>query len=112
MDHQYQDQDEEKKAKKKYVLKVILLTSFIWLLIFTLIVVLSNGVMKNNNAAILSNVTNTSMVQGYLVGYQTCQDNMMNMINQSVNTCQLIRANVGGRQVELTPTSCIPKNGG
>lgn len=108
---QYQEQDDG-RAKKKYMIRVVLLTSFLWILIFTLIVVISTGTINNKNSAIISNVTNTSMVQGYLVGYQTCQDNMMNMINQSVNTCQLIRANVGGKVVELTPTSCIPKTGG
>lgn len=104
-----QEQDDN-KAKKRFMIKVVALTSFLWILIFTLIVVISTGVINNKNDVILSEVTNSSMVQGYLVGYQTCQDNLMNMITQSTQTCQLIRANVSGEIVELTPTSCIPTN--
>jgi len=103
-----QEQDDN-KDKKRFMIKVVALTSFLWILIFALIVVISTGVINNKNELILSEVTNTSMVQGYLVGYQTCQDNLMNMIDQSTQTCQLIRANVSGEIVELTPTSCIPK---
>jgi len=104
-----QEPDEEQKAKKKYTIKIITITIITMTALFLLIILFSREHYQEKNNAYISNLTNTSIVQGYLTGYQVCQENMINMINQSTQTCQLIRANISGVPIELIPTSCINK---
>lgn len=102
----YPEQDEQ-EAKKKYTTKIILITSFIWISIIITITILLLAKNKSDNAAQLSNVTNSSMVQGYLVGYQQCYNGLIDMINTSTRTCQLIRVNMSSGPIELVPTICL-----
>lgn len=107
MDTLTQEPDEEKKAKKKYTIKMVTITSLAWIIIFTIVILSTRIDNISISDAYVSNLTNTSIVQGYMVGYQQCQEGIIKMINESTKTCQLIRANISGTPVELVPTSCL-----
>lgn len=103
----HKDDFKTKKVMHGFGWLITGIVSLIWIIIFVLVLMFTSIDNTKLTDSYLSNVTNTSMVRGYLTGYQVCQENMINLINDSRTTCQLIRANINGESIELVPITCL-----
>jgi hypothetical protein len=55
----------------------------------------------------VSNLTNTSLLQGYVVGYNTCEWGFVDVANKSLVNCKSLTFNMSGDLVEFIPRRCL-----
>ena len=62
---------------------------------------------NTSDDAFVSNLTNASLVQGYVVGYNDCQQGLVELANSSISSCRSITFNMSGVIAEFVPRNCL-----
>jgi hypothetical protein len=97
---------------KNEVVDLVDVVNFLLVVIALLLILVLFSLLLSKNSGVdceanISNSINESLVRGYRVGYEDSQRGVLALINYSFFSCDLIKANISGVEMNLITTNCI-----
>jgi hypothetical protein len=103
----------DKKKKTDYLplimIGVVLVGVAFMVLIFLAGKSYGEKTITSDNSSFVSNLTNTSLLNGFDAGFNYCKADVVKSINYTISNCVPLIVNVTGQQEYLVPLSCLNK---
>lgn len=96
-----------RKSSLGIINAALLILGILGLITLAILLVRSNTAYVDEKFT--SNLTNSSLIKGYVVGYTDCQSELIRLANTSANACTSITFNTTGMIAEFVPRNCLGK---